>query len=74
VQDVAEPGEVEQLDQAAVRAVEQEPLAAPGRDDLQPSQRVHRTEIGGHQPRHVQVDDVSPTLVLAVPRPHRRLL
>jgi hypothetical protein len=74
VQDVAEPDELEQLDQAAVRAVEQEPTSAPGRDDLQPCQRVNRTEIGGHQPRDIQVDDASPTLVLVVGLRHGSLL
>jgi hypothetical protein len=47
---IAEPDELEQLDQAAVRAVEQEPMTASGHSDVQPCQRIHGAEIGRHQP------------------------
>jgi hypothetical protein len=74
VQDVGEPDELEQLDQAAVRAVEQRPTTAPGRDDLQPCYCIHHPEIGGYQPRDIEVDDVPAPLVLVVRLPHGRLL
>jgi hypothetical protein len=58
VHDVAEPDEVEELGQAPVHAVEQEPTSAPGHGDVKPCQRVHRVEIGRHQPRNIQVHEL----------------
>ena len=50
VHELAKPDELDKLDQAPVRAVELQPPSAPGRGDLQPSQRIHGAEVGRHQP------------------------
>ncbi|MGH9191200.1 MAG: hypothetical protein ACRDZ0_01850 [Acidimicrobiales bacterium] len=55
--DIAQPHELDKLDQATVRAVEQEPTFAPGRGHLQACQRIHRAQIRRNQPRDVEVDD-----------------
>jgi hypothetical protein len=47
---LAKPDELDKLDQAPVGAVELQPPSAPGRGDLQPSQRIHGAEVGRHQP------------------------
>jgi hypothetical protein len=50
VHELSEPDELDKLDQSPVRAVELQPPSAPGRGDLQPSQRIHDAEVRRHQP------------------------
>jgi hypothetical protein len=59
VHDLAEPDELDELDQAAVRAVELQPVPTPGSHDLQPGQGIHGGEVGRHQPRDVESDDAA---------------
>jgi len=69
VHDIAEPDELEELDQASVRAVKLELTPAPGRGDLQSCKCIDSAEVGGHQPCDIEVDG-SPALLLVVR--HRR--
>jgi hypothetical protein len=63
---IAETDELDKLRQTPTGTMEPEPVSAPARHDLQAGQYVHRTEIGRHQPRDVEVDD---SVGLVVPTP-----
>jgi hypothetical protein len=64
VHEVAESDELEELDQSPVRAVELEPT--PAARDLQSNERIHGSQIGRHQPRHIQVHHAVTVLLLVV--------
>jgi hypothetical protein len=59
VHDVAQPDELEKLRQAPVDAVKPEQTSAPRHNHLQSCQRVYGAEIGWHQPRNIEVDDLA---------------